>query len=139
MSFTIPPPSGIGEAIKYRKTPIYSQPPHIVCDNHFSGDNMLDYAGRKGYGITQTMRRDRYPEGLAPYLHHDKVLAGDPRAKAMRFMQPIVAIKQVEETNDQHPTKAYTKTLVSFQSTGATNISGVNNLPSAGLYVSVKS
>lgn len=54
-------------------------------------------------------------------------------------MQPIVAIKPVEETNYQHPTKAYTKTLVSFQSTGATNISGVNNLPSAGLYVSVKS
>jgi hypothetical protein len=29
--------------------------------------------------------------------------------------------------------------LVSFQSTGATNISGVNNLPSANLYVTIKS
>jgi len=83
---------------------------------------------------------------LAPNLHQDRVIAGDPRAKAMRFMQPIVAIKQVGETTPTAPvtagvapTKAYTKTLVSFQSTGATNISGVNNLPSAGLYVSVKS
>ncbi len=29
--------------------------------------------------------------------------------------------------------------MVSFQSTGATNISGVNNLPPANLYVTVKS
>ncbi len=62
LSFTIPPPSGIGEPIKYTRRQIYSQPPHIVCDNYFSGDNMLDYAGRKGFGITQTMRRDQYPE-----------------------------------------------------------------------------
>ncbi len=35
-------------------------------------------------------------------------------------------------------TKAYTRTLVSFQSTGATNICGVNNLPSMTNYVSKK-
>ena len=45
---------------------------------------------------------------------------------------PIVVVRQVPATEDK---KAYTKTHVSFQSMGATNISGVNNLPSAGLYV----
>jgi hypothetical protein len=35
-------------------------------------------------------------------------------------------------------TKAYTRTLVSFQLTGATNICGVNNLPSVTNYVSKK-
>mmetsp|Transcript_12411 Transcript_12411/g.26936 ORF Transcript_12411/g.26936 Transcript_12411/m.26936 type:complete len:326 (+) Transcript_12411:1665-2642(+) len=50
----------------------------------------------------------------------------------MRYENPIIAIKQVQATDTA---KAYTKTHVSFQSTGCTNISGVNNLPSAGLYV----
>lgn len=34
--------------------------------------------------------------------------------------------------------KGFTRTHVSFQSTGATNIAGVNNLPSLSFYVSVK-
>ena len=72
------------------------------------------------------------PPGLKPYLHHDKTTPKDQRAKCMRFAQPIVAIKKVEETDDS---KAYTRTFVSFQSTGATNISGVNNLPSCSLSV----
>jgi hypothetical protein len=41
----------------------------------------------------------------------------------------------VKETNK---TTAYTKAFVSFQSTGATNISGVNNLPSCQLYAGKK-
>jgi hypothetical protein len=36
-------------------------------------------------------------------------------------------------------TKPYTKTLVLFQLTGATNISSTNNLPLANLYLTVKS
>mmetsp|Transcript_19746 Transcript_19746/g.42879 ORF Transcript_19746/g.42879 Transcript_19746/m.42879 type:complete len:324 (+) Transcript_19746:1794-2765(+) len=54
----------------------------------------------------------------------------------MRYENPIVAIQQVPATD---VTNAYTKTHVSFQSTGCTNISGVNNLPSAGFYVTIKS
>ena len=53
----------------------------------------------------------------------------------MPYENPIVAIKQVEATET---TKVYTKIHISFQSTGCTNISGVNNLPSAGLYVTQK-
>ncbi len=66
--------------------------------------------------------------------------AGDARPKAMCFKKPIVVVKQVPAGElGGVATKPYTKTLVSFQSTGVTNISGVNNLPLENLYVTVKS
>ena len=127
-------PTGIGfEKFKMRK--IYSVPPHIVADNHFSGDEGMDWLGRKGCGTAMTNRQDCFPKGLKPYLHHDKVVAGTPKAKAMHFAMPIVTIKQQPAVEES---KAYTKTLVSFQSTGATNICGVNNLLSVTNYVSKK-
>ena len=79
------------------------------------------------------------PVGLKPYLHHEGVKSGCPKARAMRFDNPIVAIKQVsavEDEDDSIKAKACTRTLVSFQSMGPTNICGVNNLPSVSLYVS---
>ncbi len=82
-----------------------------------------------------TSHQDCFPKGLKPYLHHDKVVAGCPKAKAMRFARPIVAIKKQPTVEESKP---YTKTLVSFQSTGATNICGVNNLLSVTNYVSKK-
>ena len=106
---------------------IYDSPPHGTADNHFSGEHVLDLAGGLGFGLTLTTRRDRFPPGLKPFCHHDKTAPGCTRAKCMRFGNPIVAVKQVPATDSK---KAYTKTLVSFQSTGATNISGVNNLHS---------
>ena len=54
----VSPPSGQGEPTTYMRRRIYTRPPHITCDNHFSGDNFLDYAGERGFGITQTCRRD---------------------------------------------------------------------------------
>ena len=53
-------------------------------------------------------------------------------AKVMRYENPIVGVRQVKATK---VSKAYTENIVSFQSTGPTNISGVNNLPSLQLYV----
>jgi hypothetical protein len=50
------PPSGHGESTSYTRRRIYLRPPHITCDNHFSGDNVLDYAGERGFGITQMCR-----------------------------------------------------------------------------------
>ena len=114
---------------------IYSVPPHIVADNHFLGDEVMDWLGRKGYGTTMTNRQDCFPKGLKPYLHHDKVVAGCPKAKAVHFAMPIVAIKQQPAVEES---KAYTKTLVSFLSTGAANICGVNNHPLVTNYVSKK-
>jgi hypothetical protein len=58
----------------------------------------------------------------------------------MRFEKSIIVIKQFPARESGGvATKPYTKTLVSFQLTGATSISGVNNLPSANIYVTVKS
>ena len=62
--------------------------------------------------------------------------------QAMRFENPIVVVKQVAATptaKEGTTTKPYTKTRVCFQSTGATNIIGVNSLPSASLYGTVES
>ena len=115
---------------------LFKKPPHITADNHFSGDHVMDYIGQKGFGITVTCRRDRLPAGLKPYLHHEKKDSTDARAKVMRYQNPICCIKQVATSGLG---EAYTKTLVSFQSTGSTNIAGVNNLPSLSLYVSEKS
>ena len=53
----------------------------------------------------------------------------------MRYCNPITFIKHVPATGTD---MAYTKTLVSFQSTGSTNIAGVNNLPSVSLYMQAK-
>ena len=140
LNVVVRPPSGHGESTSYTRRRIYLRPPHITCDNHFSGDNVLDYAGERDFGITQTCHRDRFLVGLKEYLHHEVVDAKDARPKAMRFEKPIIAVKQVPAgKNDGKATKPYTKTLVSFQSTGATNISGMNNLPSVNLYVTVKS
>ena len=122
--------------LTYKNKTIYKSPPHITADNHFSGDNVLHYGGAKGYGLTLTCRRDRLPVGLKHYFRHGKELSTRYACKVMRYENPIVAIKQVTATET---TKPYTKTHVSFQSTGSTNIRGVNNLPSCGLYVTPKS
>jgi hypothetical protein len=52
LDVSIPPPSSYGDPTIYRRRRVYSRPPHITCNNHFLADNVLDYAGRKGFGIT---------------------------------------------------------------------------------------
>jgi len=111
---------------------IYDKPPHIIADNLFTSEGIMDFLGEKGYGMTGTCARNRIPADLKPYTHHTKVDATHGRCRAMRFENPIVAIKQSPATEE---VKAYTKTFVSFQSTGGTNIIGVNNLPSCQLYI----
>jgi hypothetical protein len=74
---------------------------------------------------------------MKPFLHHNKVVAGYQKAKAFCYeMLMIVAVKQQPAMGGS--TKAYTRTLVSFQSSGAMNICGVNNLLSVTNYVSKK-
>ena len=136
VTFQVPTASGVGAGQSFSKRRIYRQGPHITVDNHFSGDDILDDAGKQGFGLTMTVRRDRLATGLKEHLHTEK---GTPttatQAKVMRFQNPIFAIKQVQATDTS---KAYTKTHCSFQSTGPTNIGGVNNLPSGTNYVSEK-
>ena len=124
------------ETINYDMKQVYDGDIHVTADNHFSGEPVMDHAGGKGYGATFTNRRDRFPKETKEYLHHEKVEAGSKRSRVARFKNPIVAVKEVAATATK---KAFTKTIVSFQSTGATNIAGVNNLLSARLYSSTKS
>ena len=85
--------------------------------------------------MTATCARDQIPTKIKPYTHHTKVDSTHLRCKAMRYENPVVAIQQCKAADGK---KAYTKTFVSFQLTGGTNIIGVNNLPSVRLYVGQK-
>jgi hypothetical protein len=123
-----------GQVIHYPVRQIYPTHPHATADNHFSGNNIMEYAGIKGFGYTVTNRKDRFPVGLKQYFHNEKTQPADYRAKCMRFGNPIVAIQNVEAPTGGND-KNYTRTFVSFQSTGSTNISGVNNLDAVNLYV----
>ena len=119
---------------------VFDDAPHITLDNFFSGDQVLEYLGQRGYQATMTCRRDRLPDlGQGGklnkiFFNYVKGRTVDHRSKVARFEQPIVAVKHVSANQDTG-TRAYTLTHCSFQSTGGTNISGVNALCKVGLYV----
>ena len=118
---------------------IFDAPPHITLDNFFTGDQVLQYLGERGYQATMTCRRDRLPDlGQQKmskiFFNYIKGRTVDHRSKVARFEQPIVAVKHVS-TNQDTGSRAYTLTHCTFQSTGGTNISGVNALCEVGLYV----
>ena len=70
-----------GKEYTVPKKKIYTALPHIVADNHFSGENVMEYIGSKGFGITTTCCRDQFPPGLKDFLHHEKVPATDKRTR----------------------------------------------------------
>ena len=114
---------------------IFNEPVHITMDNYFSGDNVMNYLGERGYKATMTCRRDRLPEGIPKdAFHYLKGIKVDHRTRVARFEQPIVVVKHVEQEEGSEK-KNYTLTHVSFQSTGGTNISSVNALSENVLYV----
>ena len=59
----------------------------------------MDYLGEKGYGMTMTCRRDRFPKGLKDYLHRETGTGKQEKAKVMRYEMPIVAVKQCLPTS----------------------------------------
>jgi hypothetical protein len=124
-----------GKEYTVPKKKIYAKRPHITAKNNFSGENVMDYIGKNGFGITTNCCCDHFPKGLKDYFHHQKIPSHDKKTRVAWFKQPIFAVKRVEKDNDK---KAYTRTFVSFQSNGGTNISGVNNLLSLTLYVQPK-
>ena len=82
----------------------------------------MKYCGKNGYPMMCTVQRGRLPGGVPnKYMHKDKVIPHDHRAKVARFFEPITMVKECEEEGVE-----YTRVHVSFQSTGATNIQGVN-------------
>lgn len=116
---------------------IFDRLPHITADNHFSGDAIAKYMGEEGFGYTCTTRRDRLPSAIdKKYLNALKQMdTSSNHLKVACYENPIVAVKRVESLES---TKAYTHCLVSFQSTGTTNITCINALPSCKLYVTTK-
>jgi hypothetical protein len=40
---------------------IFTVKPHSTWDNHFSGDFIFDWMGRKGFPGSMTVRQDRLP------------------------------------------------------------------------------
>jgi hypothetical protein len=77
-------PHPSGKTVKYKKKMIFSSRPHIVCNNYFSGKHILDYIGKKGYGLMCICRRDRIPKTIKPYLHHLKVTNYDQNERVKR-------------------------------------------------------
>ena len=127
-------------SIKTEEKNIYSELPHICFDNYFSGDKLLNWLGVEGFAATLTTRRDRLPKEIdGKYLHKERTGTA-PVTKVARFLQPIVAVKPVKKVDPNPETgeggkPGYLLTHVSFQSTGSTNIAGVNNIQRCKSYV----
>ena len=115
---------------------IYRSEPHGTWDNYFSGDNIMDYAGKKGFGLTMTCRRDRLPKDIPSEYLHKKKTTHEGRPRASIFLNPIVAVKDC--TGNMFTDKPYRKVHVSFQSTSSCNISHVNALSSCSGYIRKK-
>ena len=106
---------------------IFKTFPHMTWDNYFSGDSVMDYLGRKGFGATMTCRRDRFPGGVPKHwFHHERMQVTDV-SRVARFQEPITITKSFPADGDN---KAYTRAHISFQSTGSTNFTTVNALNS---------
>eukprot|EP00957_Ditylum_brightwellii_P118935 9070821-Ditylum_brightwellii.AAC.1 len=72
--------------------------PGITFENYFSGNNIIDYAGQKGFGLCTTVWRGRLPKGVpAPYMHKKTTEPGNQAARFTRFNEPIVMVQNVED------------------------------------------
>ena len=115
---------------------IFSVRPHSTWDNFFSGDQIFDWLGQKGFAATMTCRRDRLPFQVPKEYLHAKKTVSDTRSRAARFNDPVTAVKQtLFALDDASGRMPYKRVHVSFQSTSSTNISTVNALNSNKLFV----
>ena len=97
---------------------IFSKPPHITWDNFFSGEQVCHYAGRKGFGLTTTCRRDRLPKGVkGEYMHKGKTDVVTQRTKCAKYIEPVILVKEEDQYEIVH---------TSFQSTSSCNLMSVN-------------
>ena len=114
----------------YHPRSIFSMKPHFTCDNHFSGDPIMEYAAEQGFGLTMTCRRDRLPRGILPqYWHKEQTSKQTKRTRAARWEHPVFAIRKVHGATLQY---------TSFQSTSSCNIACVNALNQCTLFSQTK-
>ena len=105
---------------------LFSQKPHMTWNNYFSGDKMMNYIGKQGFGCIMTCRRDRLPEEIdGKYLHKKKTESND-RSRVARFFEPVVAVRKFH--SDKNEYEDYERVHVSFQSTSSCNFTSVNSL-----------
>jgi hypothetical protein len=110
---------------------IFKSKPHITFDNFFSGEDIATHAANRGFGMTTTLRRDRMPKPVPNiFFHVKKTNPKDRRVKVAKFLNPIVAVKKV---NDESLLQ-----LTSFQSTSSCNFLSVNAYNACGLYAATK-
>jgi hypothetical protein len=100
--------------------------PHWTMDNCFGGEKIDDYAGRNGYGLMHTVRRDLLPPDIPEKYFHKKTTQNlNQQARVARFNHPITAVKTVSVPPSEPgltPT-SYFRVHISFQSTEALPIS----------------
>ncbi len=114
-----------------KRKQIFSECVHIAMDNHFSGDDVMCYLGEGGWKGTMTSRCNRLPKSVPrKYFNFIKAAPVNARSKVAQFEQPIIAVKHVKHQDSDRVTdkKDYVLCHVSFQLTGGTNISMVNDL-----------
>jgi len=108
---------------------LFNTKPHMMWDNFFSGDDLMEYAAEEGFGLTMTCRRDRLLKKVPrEYFHHKKILV-DKRTRSSCFEHPIVAVKKIGQS---------IMTIMSFQSTSSCNIVSINGLNEVELYAHTK-
>jgi hypothetical protein len=61
---------------------LFSEKPHITWDNYFSGDSVLEYAAKEGFGVTMTVSRNCLPSGVPGKFFHKDKATNDIRAKS---------------------------------------------------------
>jgi hypothetical protein len=84
-----------------KRKQIFSEHPHLCADNHFSGDNVMDYLGKHGLKGTFTCCCDCLPDDCPNhYFHYDKIVVS-PESRVARFQQPIVAAKFVTPSTSE--------------------------------------
>ena len=109
---------------------IFKSPFHLTFDNFFSQEEVFHHAGSKGVGLLATLRRDRLCQGVQNFYLHKEKTQSNPRSKAARFIQPVIAVKTEDEYDIVH---------TSFQSTSSCNICSVNSFESTENFVQSRS
>ena len=109
---------------------IFRTKPTVCADNFFYDDKMLDWIGEKGFSSIGTCARNCLPRGIdKKYLHAEKHQPGCKYSRVARMTNPIVAVKDCN---------GYQRVHVSFQSTSSANITTVNCLNDARLFVELR-
>jgi hypothetical protein len=109
---------------------LFSEKPHSMWDNFFSGDDINDWIGENVFGVTMTCCHDRLPRGVPNHCFHKVLMApGDTKARVTHFNNPITVVKHVVLTPEgklegepKTPPIIYTRVHVTFKSTSSCNI-----------------